>query len=93
MIVSFRCKETEKLFSGKFSRNLPPDIQRVAARKLKLLNDAAELNDLRVPPANRLEALKGTRKGHYSIRINAQWRICFRWKRGSACNVEIVDYH
>lgn len=93
MIVSFRGKETEKLFSGKFSRNLPTDIQRVAARKLKLLNDAAELNDLRIPPANRLEALKGSRKGYYSIRINDQWRICFRWTRGNAHSVEIVDYH
>ena len=93
MISSFRCKKTEKLFSGRFSRNLPPDIQRVAARKLKLLGDAAELNDLRIPPANRLEALKGARKGHYSIRINDQWRICFRWTRGNAYNVEIVDYH
>ena len=93
MIASLRCKKTEKLFSGRFSRGLPPDIQRVAARKLKLLNDAAELNDLRIPPANRLEALKGARKGHYSIRINDQWPICFRWTRGNAYNIEIVDYH
>ena len=93
MISSFRCKETEKLARGRYSRKLPSDIQRIAARKLKLLNDAVELNDLRVPPANRLEARKGNRKGQHSIRINDQWRICFRWKQGSAFDVEIVDYH
>ena len=93
MIISFRCKETEKLFHGRYSRKLPSAIQHVAARKLKLLNDAAELNDLRAPPANRLEALKGPRKGQYSIRINDQWRICFQWKSGNASHIEIVDYH
>lgn len=93
MISSFRCRETEKLFAGRFSRKLPPHIKRVAARKLKLLNDTAELNDLRVPPAIRLEALKGTRRGQHSIRINDQWRVCFRWAAGNASNVEIVDYH
>ena len=93
MITSFRCKKTEKLFSGRLAQGLPPEIQRVAARKLKLLNDAAVLNDLKVPPANRLEALKGARKGHYSIRINNQWRICFKWAKGNAYNVEIIDYH
>jgi proteic killer suppression protein len=93
MILGFRCKETKKLASGRFSRKLPTDIQRIAARKLKLLNDAANLVDLRVPPANRLEALKGARKGQYSIRINDQWRICFRWLDGNASEVEIVDYH
>ena len=93
MILGFRCKETKKLASGQFSRKLPTDIQRIAARKLKLLNDAANLVDLRVPPANRLEALKGARKGQYSIRINDQWRICFRWLDGNASEVEIVDYH
>jgi len=93
MIVSFRCKETEKLANGRFSRKLPSDIQRVAARKLKLLNDAGDLNDLRVPPANRLEALKGRRKGQHSIRINDQWRICFHWSNSNASDVEIVDYH
>ena len=93
MITSFRCKETEKLFHGRYSRKLPSDIQHVAARKLKLLNDAAELNDLRAPPANRLEALKGSRKGQYSIRINDQWRICFQWNIGNASRIEIVDYH
>ena len=93
MITSFRCKETEKLFHGRYSRKLPSSIQHVAARKLKLLNDAAELNDLRAPPANRLEALKGSRKGQYSIRINDQWRICFQWNIGNASRIEIVDYH
>ena len=93
MILGFRCKETKKLASGRFSRKLPTDIQRISARKLKLWNDAANLVDLRVPPANRLEALKGARKGQYSIRINDQWRICFRWLDGNASEVEIVDYH
>ena len=93
MILSFRCKETEKLAGGRYSRKLPTDIQRIAARKLKLITNAVELNDLRVPSANRLEALKGERKGQHSIRINDQWRICFRWKDGNATDVEIVDYH
>ncbi len=93
MILSFSCKETEKLARGRISRKLPTEIQRIAARKLKLLNDSVELNDLRVPPANRLEALKGSRKGQHSIRINDQWRICFRWNKGNASDVEIVDYH
>jgi len=93
MILSFRCKETEKLAGGKFSRKLPSDIQRIAARKIKMISDAVQLIDLRVPPANRLEALKGERKGQHSIRINDQWRICFRWRNGNAMDVEIVDYH
>ena len=93
MILSFRCKETEKLAGGRYSRKLPINIQRIAARKLKMLNDAVELNDLRVPPANRLEALKGRRKAQHSIRINDQWRLCFRWHKGNASDVEIVDYH
>lgn len=93
MILSFRCKETEKLAGGMFSRKLPNDIQRIAARKIKMIGDAVELIDLRVPPANRLEALKGERKGQHSIRINDQWKICFRWRNGNAMDVEIVDYH
>ena len=93
MIRSFRCKHTERIASGKYSRKLPTSIQRAAARKLKLLASAVELNDLRVPPANRLEQLKGNRHGQYSIRINDQWRICFRWESGHAADVEIVDYH
>lgn len=93
MIRSFVDKEAEKLWSGTKSRRLPPDIQSVARRKLRMLNNAATLEDLRVPPANRLEPLKGERKGQYSIRINNQWRICVRWKDGDAHEVEIVDDH
>lgn len=93
MIESFKCKETEKIFNRRFSKKLPTDIQRVALRKLRMLNRSLSMRDLRVPPANRLEALSGERKGQHSIRINQQWRICFEWKRGNAYNVEIVDYH
>ena len=75
------------------SRKLPPDIQSVALRKLMMLNRARTLEDLRVPPANRLEPLKGKRSGQWSIRINRRWRVCFRWKDGDATDVEIVDYH
>lgn len=93
MIRDFADAETEKIWSGTRSRKLPFDIQNVARRKLRMLNNAARLDDLRVPPANRLEALKGTRKGQYSIRINDQWRICFRWSDGDAHGIGIVDYH
>ncbi len=93
MIISFRCKETEKIFHGKFSRKLPQNIQRIAARKLEQLNAATILETLRVPPGNRLEALSRDRKGQYSIRINDQWRLCFVWRDGNALDVEIVDYH
>lgn len=93
MIESFRCRETEKIWQGKTSRRLPQDIQRVARRKLRMLNNAQSLEDLRIPPANRLEALKGDRAGQHSIRINDQWRICFIWQDGNAHNVEITDYH
>jgi proteic killer suppression protein len=93
MIVSFRDDETATIWSGHRSRRLPTDIQVVALRKLRLLNNAMRLEDLRVPPANRLEALKGDRKGQYSIRINGQWRICFVWTQNNAHQVEIVDYH
>lgn len=93
MINSFKCKETGKVFRRQFSKNLPQAIQRKAQIKLYMLDAAADLNALRIPPANRLEALSGNREGQYSIRINAQWRICFEWENGSACNVEIVDYH
>ena len=85
--------EAERIWGGSPSRRLPADIQHVARRKLRMLNNAASLDDLRIPPANRLEALKGDRKGQHSIRINDQWRICFRWKNGDALDVEIVDYH
>lgn len=93
MITGFRNRETEKLWEGNISRRLPNDIQAIARRKLRMLNNAHRLDDLRIPPANRLEALKGKRKGQYSIRINDQWRICFVWADGNANEVEIVDYH
>jgi proteic killer suppression protein len=93
MIRSFKSKQTEKVFRRIRSRKLPGDIQQVALRRLRMLNRSRTLADLRVPPANRLEALKGERKGQYSIRINDQWRICFRWEGGDAHDVEIVDYH
>ena len=93
VIRSFKCKETEKIFSRQVSRKLPRDIQQVALRKLRMLNRAVTLQDLRVPPANRLEKLRGDRVGQYSIRINDQWRICFEWHEGDAYNVEITDYH
>jgi proteic killer suppression protein len=93
MIKSFACRETERIFSGRFSKKLPHDISRVAERKLRLINRAVSLNDLRIPPANRLEALKDDRVGQHSIRINDQWRVCFVWKDGDAYDVEIVDYH
>ena len=93
MIKAFKDKETEKVFKGQFSKKLPQDIQRIAERKLIMLHKAANLHDLKVPPANRLEALKGKRQGQHSIRINDQWRICFVWRDGHAHDVEIVDYH
>lgn len=93
MIVSFRDPETSTIWAGQRSRRLPSDIQAVALRKLRLLNQAKRLDDLRVPPGNRLEALKGTRHGQHSIRINDQWRICFTWRDNHAHEVEIVDYH
>jgi proteic killer suppression protein len=93
MIQSFADPETELIWSGRRSRKLPPDIQNVALRKLRLLNQTKVLNDLRVPPGNRLEALKVDRLGQHSIRINDQWRICFVWHEGGPMDVEIVDYH
>jgi proteic killer suppression protein len=93
MIKSFRSRETEKIWNGTRSKRLPQSIQQIARRKLRMLNNARSINDLRVPPANRLEALRGNRKGQHSIRINDQWRICFVWMDGDALNVEIVDYH
>lgn len=93
MIQSFRDREAGKIFQRIRSAKLPGDMQRVALRKLRMLHRAARLEDLRVPPANRLERLKGDRAGQYSIRINDQWRICFRWDSGDAFDVEIVDYH
>ncbi len=101
MIVGFGSEETRRVFRGQASRHLPPDIQNVARRKLRVLDAAVRLSDLRSPPGNRLEALKGSRAGQHSIRINDQWRICFVWREaaekddvgGSADAVEIVDYH
>ena len=93
MIKNFGSKEAEKIWEGRVSRKLPIDIQKTARRKLRMLNNAVVLEDLRIPPANCLEALKGKRKGQHSIRINDQWRICFRWHHGDALNVEILDYH
>lgn len=93
LIRSFKSVETERIFAREHSHKLPQNIQQVALRKLRMLNRAVTLQDLRVPPANRLEKLSGTRAGQYSIRINDQWRICFDWRDGDAFNVEIVDYH
>lgn len=93
MIKSFRCKETQKLFYREYSHKLPRLIQKTAMRKLWMLDAAANINDLRIPPANHLERLSGNRKGQHSIRINKQWRICFNWHQGNAYNVEITDYH
>lgn len=93
MIQNFACEYTEKIWHGEGVRHLPPEIQNTARRKLRYLNNAKTLTDLRIPPANRLEALHGNRKGQYSIRINDQWRVCFRFEDGDAYDVEIVDYH
>ena len=93
MITGFRDKETQRIWQGEVSRKLPRDIQDIARRKLRMLNNAQAIEDLRVPPANRLESLKGDRRGQHSIRVNKQWRICFRWHRNQASDVEIVDYH
>ncbi len=93
MIRTFKDKEAEKIFKGHFSKKLPQNIQHIAERKLILLHQSTNLNDLRVPPSNRLEALKGNRRGQHSIRINDQWRICFEWNEDGVYAVEIVDYH
>ncbi len=93
MIQSFRCKDTEKVFLREFTENFPPDLYRPALRKLTMLHAADRLDDLRSPPGNRLEPLKGDRQGRYSIRINEQFRLCFIWRGNDAYEVEIVDYH
>lgn len=93
MIKSFADPEAAIIWSGRRSRRLPPDIQGVALRKLRMLNQARKLSDLMVPRGNRLEALRGSRTGQHSIRINDQWRICFVWQEGGPTNVEIADYH
>ncbi|HMD80270.1 MAG TPA: type II toxin-antitoxin system RelE/ParE family toxin [Anaerolineales bacterium] len=93
MIKTFKDAEAHKIYQRERSRKLPSDIQQVALRKLRMINNAININDLRVPPANHLENLSGNRAGQYSIRINDQWRICFEWKSSDAFNVEITDYH
>ena len=93
MIRSFKCKETEKIYNREYSLKLPQNIQRSAMKKLWMLDAAPDLNSVRVPPSNHLEALRGNREGQHSIRINKQWRICFRWQSDNAYDVEIVDYH
>ena len=93
MIKSFRDAETEKVFNRRFSQRLPHDIQATALRKLRMLANAHDVIDLRSPPGNRLERLGGDRAGQHSIRINDQWRVCFRWQDGDAHEVEICDYH
>jgi len=93
VIKSFRDRETAKILSRERSTRLPADIQQVAYRKLRMLNNAQGLADLRIPPGNRLEKLSGDREGQYSIRINDRWRICFDWREGDAYLVEVADYH
>ena len=93
MIKNFRDDETQKIYQRERSRKLPSDIQQVALRKLRMINNSVSINDLRVPPANRLEKLSGNRAGQWSIRINDQWRVCFRWEGSDALDVEITDYH
>ncbi|GEC72842.1 proteic killer suppression protein [Flavobacterium flevense] len=93
MIIDFGNKETEKIWNGVQSRKLPSDIQNVARRKLRMINNAQNINDLRIPPANRLEKLSGNLSEFYSIRINNQWRIIFKWENDTASEVEIIDYH
>jgi proteic killer suppression protein len=93
MIRSFRETEAENIYARQRSKKLPTDIQQVALRKMRMLNNALNINDLRIPPANRLEKLSGNRAGQYSIRINDQWRLCFEWRDGDAYEVEITDYH
>ncbi|MBW8332031.1 MAG: type II toxin-antitoxin system RelE/ParE family toxin [Prolixibacteraceae bacterium] len=93
MIVSFGSKETEKIWNGERSKKLPPEIQQIGRRKLRMLNNSQNLSDLTIPPSNRLEKLAGTMKEFYSIRINDQWRIVFKWENNQAKEVEITDYH
>ena len=93
MIRSFNSKETQKIWEGSQSKKIPADIQNVARRKLRMINNAQNINDLRIPPANHLEKLSGNLNGYHSIRINKQWRIIFRWESDNALEVEITDYH
>ena len=93
MLKSFGSKETEKIWTGVRSSKIPPEIQKIGRRKLRMINNSIDLNDLRIPPSNRLEKLIGNMKEYYSIRINDQWRIMFKWQDGHAFEVEIIDYH
>jgi proteic killer suppression protein len=93
VIKTFKDRDAERLFRREPVKRLGPDVQRIALRKLRMLDAAIALEDLRIPPANRLEKLKGDRAGQFSIRINQQWRVCFVWRSGDAFDVEIVDYH
>ncbi len=93
MIKTFKSDETQKIYQRQRSRKYPSDIQQIALRKLRMINNSASINDLRVPPANHLEKLSGNRTGQWSIRINDQWRVCFRWEGSDAYDVEIADYH
>ena len=93
MIVSFSSKETEQIWNGIRVKKMPIDIQKVGRRKLRMLNNSQKIEDLRIPPSNRLEKLSGKLSGLYSIRINKQWRIIFEWNNGNTSNVEIIDYH
>lgn len=93
MIKSFKSKEAKKIFNREYVRNLSSAIQRTAMRKLWMINAVVSISDLRVPPSNNLERLRGRRKGQYSVRINSQWRICFKWQQSDAHDVEIIDYH
>jgi proteic killer suppression protein len=93
MIVTIKDKETEKIWQGNYSKKLPIEIQQTARRKMVHIHSAVNLNDLRIPPGNQLHALSGDRKGYHSVRINDQWRICFKWDSGNAYDVEVTDYH
>ena len=93
MILSFSCKETEKIWKGVYSRKLSKELQQLARRKLRMVYAAKDIKDLQLPPGNCLEKLKGNKKEQFSIRINNQWRICFKWENNNATNVIIIDYH
>ncbi len=93
MIISFGSKETEKIFNGERAKKIPLEIQKIGRRKLRMLNNSQDILDLRIPPSNRLEKLGGNLKEYYSIRINIQWRIIFKWENGQASEVKILDYH
>ena len=93
MIRSFKSNETEKVWEGRSSKKLPIEIQRIARRKLRMINNSIDINDLRIQPSNRMEKLSGNLKNYHSIRINDKWRIMFMWKQGHAFDVQIIDYH